>query len=82
MEGVSLSERFYDTLVAPVGLDLGGEDPWEIGLAIAAELLAHRKGASGGRLRDRKGPIHRPHQVLTQGFDLSPRLAEKRGSDD
>ncbi len=35
---------------APIGLDLGAETPEEIALAIAAELVATRRGGSGGGL--------------------------------
>lgn len=35
-------------LRAPIGLDLGGREPAEIGLAIVAELVAVRHGRSGG----------------------------------
>jgi xanthine dehydrogenase accessory factor len=36
---------------SPVGLDLGGKSPAEIALAIAAEMVAARRGRSGGSLR-------------------------------
>jgi xanthine dehydrogenase accessory factor len=35
-------------LHAPIGLDLGGREPAEIGLAIVAELVAARHGREGG----------------------------------
>jgi len=35
-------------LHAPIGLDLGGREPAEIGLAIVAELVATRHGREGG----------------------------------
>jgi xanthine dehydrogenase accessory factor len=38
---------------APVGLDLGAETPEEIALAIMAEIVAVRRGAPGGFLRDK-----------------------------
>jgi len=37
---------------APIGLDIGAETPEEIALAIAAELVAVRRGGSGGGLSD------------------------------
>lgn len=42
----------------PAGLDLGGSTPAEIALAITAEMLAARSGASARALRDRSGAIH------------------------
>ena len=46
-------------LHAPVGLDLGGEGPAEIALAVVAEVRAALSGRAGGSLRDKPGPIHR-----------------------
>ncbi len=43
-------ERLAD-VHAPIGLDIGAETPEEIALAIAAELVAVRRGGSGGMLR-------------------------------
>lgn len=42
----------------PAGLDIGAEEPAEIAWAIVAEILAVRRGATGGFLRDHAGPIH------------------------
>lgn len=47
-----------DRLHAPVGLDLGGETPAAIALAIVAEVQATLAERSGGPLRDRDRPIH------------------------
>lgn len=45
---------------APIGLDLGAETPEEIAVAIAAELVAVRRGvAAGGSLRDRERVVER-----------------------
>jgi xanthine dehydrogenase accessory factor len=48
-----LSEEQLSRLHAPIGLDLGGRDPGEIAVAIAAELVATRRGGSGRAKRDR-----------------------------
>ena len=45
-------------LFAPAGLDLGGDPPECIALAIVAEIQAALAGASRLSLRDRRTPIH------------------------
>lgn len=50
----TVSER----LRAPVGLDLGADEPRGIALGIVAEIQAAWAGATGGPLRDRAGPLH------------------------
>ncbi len=49
-----------EKLHAPVGLDLGAEGAEEIALAIVAELQAVVAGREGGKLRERRAPIHTP----------------------
>lgn len=56
--GTVLDAGFRAKLHAPVGLDLGGERPEEIALAMIAEVQAVLSDASAARLRDRQGPIH------------------------
>jgi len=46
--------RFF----APIGLDIGGETPEQIALAVLAEIQAVTLGRPGGFLRDRMAPIH------------------------
>ena len=58
--GTPLSDADRAVLHAPAGLDLGADGPQEVALAIAAEILAALRGAGGGSLRDRPGPIHPP----------------------
>lgn len=45
-------------LSAPVGLDLGGRTPAETAIAVAAEIVACRRGGTGRRLTHTDGPIH------------------------
>lgn len=47
-------------LFAPVGLDIGGDGPEAIALAVIAEVSAVAGGRSGGHLRSKKGPLHSP----------------------
>ncbi len=47
-------------LFAPAGLDLGGDSPEAIALAIIAEIQAVFAAGSRQSLRDRKTPIHNP----------------------
>ncbi|HJT63689.1 MAG TPA: XdhC family protein [Candidatus Limnocylindria bacterium] len=48
LRAAGLGEAQLDRLRAPIGLDLGGREPAEIGLAIVAELVAARHGRNGG----------------------------------
>jgi len=45
-----VSDAQLDRLRGPIGLDLGGREPAETALAIMAEIVAQRHGASGGPL--------------------------------
>ena len=47
-------------LYAPMGLDMGADNPEEIALAILGEVRAILAGRTGGFLRDRSAPIHLP----------------------
>ena len=50
----AIGERLY----GPVGLDLGGDGPEAIALAIVSEVAAVTAGRTGGSLRDRAAPLH------------------------
>lgn len=52
LRAAGLAEDRLARLHAPIGLDLGGREPTEIGLAIVAELVAIRHGRGGGPMHD------------------------------
>ena len=54
LETQELPENVY----APIGLDLGGEGPEAIAVAVVAELQAVRFGRTGGHLRGKETPLH------------------------
>ncbi|WP_331766912.1 XdhC family protein [Embleya sp. NBC_00896] len=56
-------------LHSPIGLDLGAETPEETAVAVAAEIIAARRGRPGTPLTATAGPIH--------GADAEPRPAER-----
>lgn len=56
--GTPLTERMRRKLHAPIGLDLGGEDPASIALAAVSEIEAVMHARPGGFLRERQSPIH------------------------
>jgi xanthine dehydrogenase accessory factor len=61
---VEIGERFF----APVGMDIGGEGPDAIALAIISQVSAVTSGRTGGHLRDRRAPLHvSPPPVATTG---------------
>ena len=49
-----------DTVFGPIGLDIGGDGPDAIALAVIAEVAAVINGREGGHLRDRNAPLHEP----------------------
>ncbi|MFS0700334.1 XdhC family protein, partial [Cellulomonas sp. 179-A 4D5 NHS] len=63
MRGVG--EDAIARLRSPIGLDVGASTPQETAVAILAEVLAVRSGASGEPLRATAGPIHRTTAALT-----------------
>ncbi len=57
-EGFSPSEMMLARLHAPIGLDLGGNTPETVALAIIAEIQCRLTNRSPIHLRDRTAPIH------------------------
>jgi len=58
--GATITPEDRARIYGPIGLDIGGEGPEAIALALLAEIHAVEAGRSGGLLRERKGPIHAP----------------------
>jgi len=56
--GLALTEEMRRRLHAPVGLDLGADNPEEVALAILAEMKAALAGRDARPLRERQKPIH------------------------
>lgn len=55
---IPIDEQYKKRLYAPVGLDIGADNPQEIALAIIAEIQAVISNRSAGFLRQRNLPIH------------------------
>ncbi|MFF0085857.1 XdhC family protein [Streptomyces canus] len=53
-----LTDRELARLHSPIGLDLGARTPEETAVAIAAEVVALRRGGTGLPLRHTTGPLH------------------------
>ncbi|WP_378741547.1 XdhC family protein [Nocardia brasiliensis] len=59
LRATGLSEAELAALHSPIGLDLGGRTAEETAVAIAAEIIAVRRGGSTRPLNTSDGPIHR-----------------------
>lgn len=57
-EGFTPAPGQLQRLYSPIGLDVGGQEPGDIALAIVAEVQAVLSGRLAGHLRDRKAPLH------------------------
>lgn len=63
-------------LRGPIGLDIGAESPEEMAIAILAELIAVRRGRSGGFLAGKTGRIRVHHDDTPAAApDAAPALA-------
>jgi xanthine dehydrogenase accessory factor len=60
LRDTGLTTEELDVLCSPIGLDIGASTAQETALSIAAEIVAHRSGASGLALGGLSGPIHTP----------------------
>jgi len=57
-----LTDLELHRLRSPIGLDLGARTPEETAVAVAAEIVAHRRGGTCLPLSAHGGPIHHDHQ--------------------
>ncbi len=58
VDGFTFTEEMRARLHGPVGLDLGGDTPEAVALAMLAEIQAAFAGRDARPLRERNGPIH------------------------
>jgi xanthine dehydrogenase accessory factor len=58
LRDAGMTEVELARLRSPIGLDLGARTPEETAVAVAAEIVAHRRGGSGVPLSTTRGPIH------------------------
>jgi len=56
-----LTDLELNRLRSPIGLDLGARTPEETAVAVAAEIVAHRRGGTCLPLSAHGGPIHHDH---------------------
>ena len=68
--GRPLSSQELERIYSPVGLDIGGEGPGAIALAVVAEMMALRHGRPAPHLRDRRGPLHPDRVAAAPGEHL------------
>ncbi|WNI17838.1 XdhC/CoxI family protein [Actinacidiphila sp. ITFR-21] len=70
---IGLSTAELARLRSPIGLDLGARTPEETAVAVAAEIIAFRRGGSGLPLSAGGGPIH--HDLGPVARPLRPAAA-------
>ena len=68
-EGFPPTDQQLARLYTPVGLDIGGETPEQIALAIVAEIQAVVTGRSGGFLRSQNVATHRTMRATQHRAD-------------
>ncbi|MEK6481292.1 XdhC family protein [Catalinimonas sp. 4WD22] len=67
-QNLQLSEKDWDRIHAPIGLDIGAETPEEIAIAIIAEIMGRFTRREAGYLKFRPGPIHHRDNTSDQVF--------------
>ncbi|MCD0481441.1 XdhC family protein [Streptacidiphilus sp. ASG 303] len=58
LRAAGLTDAELARLRSPIGLDLGGRTPEETAVAVAAEIVAHRRGGTCLPLTLGEGPVH------------------------
>ena len=56
LRAAGVEETALARLKAPIGLDLGGKAPWEVAVAVIAEIIAQRSGRSADANADAEQP--------------------------
>lgn len=64
-------DRNPSALHYPMGLDLGGDAPESVALAILAEMTAVLNQRQGGMLRHRVKPIHQANLVVSENLEVA-----------
>lgn len=67
-QDLTLTERDWDRIHAPIGIDIGAETPDEIAISIIGEVMAKFSKRDAGFLKYRTGPIHRRDTASDQVF--------------
>jgi xanthine/CO dehydrogenase XdhC/CoxF family maturation factor len=57
-DGINFNEQQLEKIYAPIGLDIGAENPEDIAIAIISELCAVLSNHKAGFLRDKQSGIH------------------------
>jgi xanthine dehydrogenase accessory factor len=71
LAGLENPDTDLSRLYAPLGLDIGADNPEEIALSVLAEIKAVLSGRNGGLLRERNAPIHPQNETLSSLSSLS-----------
>jgi xanthine dehydrogenase accessory factor len=58
LRDAGVTEAQIDSLMSPIGLDIGARTPEETAISICAEIIVARTGRAAPSLRDAEGAIH------------------------
>ncbi|HEV3173327.1 MAG TPA: XdhC family protein [Actinocrinis sp.] len=72
LRGLGLTDAELARLHSPIGLDLGARTPEETAIAVAAEIVALRRGGGCRPLSSHQGPIHHEPSVLSRAVIRVP----------